>query len=102
MPAWWGERQDKQRQNRRSARQERRIAREVGGRVQPGSGSSPRARGDVKAAEELIEMKYTDKDSFVVKKSVWLEHVRRARVNGRDPVMIVEFDDNTSIRITEA
>jgi len=102
MPAWWGEKQDKQRQNRRSARQERQVARSVGGKVQPGSGSSPRARGDVKSSEELIEVKYTDRDSFSIRKAVWTEHVRRARVQGREPVMVIKFDEHTTIRITEA
>lgn len=101
MPAWWGDKQDRQRQNRRSSRQERQIAKAEGGRVQPGSGSSPRARGDVKTAEQLIEVKYTDKFSYSIHKGVWNEHVRRARVQGKEPVMIIQFDEHTTIRITE-
>lgn len=102
MPEWWGGKADKKHQNARSARQERKIAKETGGKVQPGSGSSPRARGDVKTAEELIEAKFTDRASFVLNKHVWNEHRRRAANQGKEPVMIIAFDDQTTIRITEA
>lgn len=101
-PAWWGPKADKRRQNSRSAAQERRIAREEGGRVQPGSGSSWRARGDVKTEDDLIEVKYTDAASFRLVEADWQEHRRRSLTQGKNPVMIVEFSTTgTRIKITE-
>lgn len=93
MPAWWAGR-DKQRQNRRSARQEAQRATEVGGRVQSGSGSSWRARGDVKTPLDLEELKFTDKASFPLKVADWELHRDRALKQGREPVMVIDFPEH--------
>lgn len=99
LPSWWspaGERKDR---NKRSARQEREHAKAHGGRVQRGSGSSWRAPQDVVLPERMDQLKFTDKQSFVIKVSE-LQQILRDAVNaGRDPALIVEFT-TAGIRLT--
>lgn len=78
---------------RRSKLQEKRIAKDVGGRVQAGSGSSWRAKGDVRKMGDLrIEAKYTEKPTYVLKHAD-LEKLRLEAIEGglEIPVMQVEF-----------
>jgi hypothetical protein len=91
MPPWWSEKSAKRRQNARSSRQERKIAREVGGKVQAGSGSSRRAPGDVKSSDELIQVKYTDANSYRLTVGESRKVHDDALKHGREPAMIVDF-----------
>lgn len=76
---------------RRSQDQEKRVARVVGGEVNPGSGNRWNRRNDVRESEKLWEMKRTDGRSISVKLSD-LEAVRkRAILDGCDEVMHLEF-----------
>lgn len=101
-PAWWGGKPARKRQNARSRAQERRVAKDTGGRRQPGSGSSRRAPGDVKSDDELIEVKFTDKPSYRLVEEVWQKVKRDALTHGREPAMIVEFTQTgTRLKITE-
>lgn len=53
------------RQKKISARQEQRIAEDMGGRVQPASGALPGAKSDVRVfGVARVEAKYTSKDSY--------------------------------------
>jgi len=99
-PLWFG--RDKQRQNKRSDKQEKARAKEIGGKVQAGSGSSWRARGDCKNETVLEELKYTDASSFSLKAKDWLLHKDRALKQGREPVMVIEFmQDNVRLVLRE-
>lgn len=91
LPSWWGDRADKKRQNDRSRAQERRVAREVGGRTVAGSGSSWRAPGDIKAEDYLVEHKGTNKASFRLTLEDWEQAASDALRSGREPAMIIEF-----------
>jgi hypothetical protein len=92
LPSWLNNSKDKlKKQNRRSNRQERARAREVGGRVQAGSGSSWRAAGDVKTEDFLEEMKWTDNKSYGLKVSEWNAIKRKAQSQGRQPRLVIEF-----------
>lgn len=102
-PAWWedGAHPGRRRQNRRSREQESRVARAVGGRRQRGSGSSYRAPQDVKAPQHLVQVKYTDKDSFSLRRAEWERLCNDAARAGRSPMMVIEFMDGerTIVRI---
>lgn len=79
------------RQIRRSRAQERKDARDYGGRVQPGSGSGEFRKGDVRTAELLIENKRTDAQSMSIK-GEWLDKIWfEARSEGRLPVVGIEI-----------
>lgn len=53
---------------KRSKLQEQRIAEDIGGRIQAGSGSSWRAKSDVRDFGKLrIEAKFTSKSSYILK-----------------------------------
>lgn len=76
------------------------VARSMGGRTQPGSGSKDHAKGDVlQAAREaafrpdrfLIECKQTEKASMSIKGS-WLAKItREAAAVGREPMLEFEI-----------
>jgi hypothetical protein len=78
---------------RRSQTQERRAAKEVGGRVQVASGATPFAKGDVRLMGELrIECKTTSKKRFSLK----LDDIRKIRLEAleqgmEDWVFQIEF-----------
>lgn len=79
-----------QQQNATSRKQERNIAKERGGKVQPGSGSSWRAKEDVQTPDSLIQIKYRQKSySLTAEEGRML--MRNALQVGREPEMIIEF-----------
>lgn len=59
----------RQKIRKRSIKQENQVAEEVGGRRQPMSGAGYH-KGDVKSELRLIEIKFTDKNSYVLKREV--------------------------------
>lgn len=84
---------------RRSRLQERRIANEVGGRVQAGSGSSWRAKSDVRAIHNLrVEAKHTTKRTFPLKLKDIIKIRDEALIGGLEPwAMQVEFVESASM-----
>lgn len=83
----------KSRQQRRSKLQEKRMAEDVSGRVQAGSGSSWRAKSDVRVLGKLrCEAKYTEKEEYKLKLADWLKIKDEAIIGGLEtPVMQIEF-----------
>lgn len=78
---------------RRSQRQERKLAEDVGARVQPGSGSLPTHKGDVrKRGEFRVESKYTSKKSYSVTREV-LQKIRGECTGVERPALDVLFTD---------
>ncbi len=76
----------------KSVRQEKRMAESIGGRVQPGSGSSMYAKADVKHRTYLIECKRTDKKSISVK-GAWLKKItEEAFAKEKTPALHLEMD----------
>lgn len=78
---------------RKSVLQERSIAEDIGGRVQPGSGAPEFYKGDVRKAGDLrVEAKTTSKGSYALK-SRELEKIRNeALVGGEESwAMQIEF-----------
>lgn len=73
-----------------SRAQEARGAKQHDGRVQPGSGSGPYNRGDVKSEHYLIEYKRTDKKSITIKQGDLALHRLRALNTGRTPFFGIE------------
>lgn len=93
LPKWWQSGQDRPKQNKRSREQERKRAKETGGKVQKGSGSSWRARGDVRTDDDLEQLKYTDKASYSLKVAEWRQIAMDAASQGREPSLIIEFSE---------
>lgn len=78
---------------RKSVLQERRIAEDIGGRVQPGSGAPAFYKGDALVPGELrVEAKTTSKKQYAVKVSE-LDKIRNEALNGgeEDWAMQIEF-----------
>ncbi len=78
---------------RASERQEHKIAKDIGGRRQPGSGGGPWNKDDVrKEGKFRVEAKMTSKKSFSVKRSD-LAKVRGHCELGEVPLMQIQFTD---------
>lgn len=89
--------EDGQGKHKKSKKQEIRVANELGGKRQKGSGSKPFHKGDVKSFEILAECKRTDKDSLSVKKD-WLIKIHAEAVSyNRIPALSIEFDQMPGI-----
>ena len=100
LPSWWNK--DGQRQNRRSATQERKRAQQIGGRVQAGSGSSWRAPQDIRSDEFLEQIKYTDLKSASISISVWKRLKADANRAGLEPRYVIDFEkEGIRLVITE-
>lgn len=91
LPPWFSDKGDRQRQNKRSKKQEKDRAAEIGGRPTAGSGSSWRSPGDVSTADVLEELKYTDAASFSLKVADIRAIERKATLQGKEPHLLVEF-----------
>lgn len=101
LPAWWdkAERRDR---NARSKKQEKKIARRTGGRVQAGSGSSWRRPQDVVEEGHVVQAKFTDKPSFTISMKEWAGIRKDAYALGRSPKMEIEFQKHkVKLVITE-
>lgn len=93
QPKWMDSRR---RNNKRSKKQERSRAKEIGGRAQPGSGSSSRAPQDVRqnlvnGEGRLEQLKFTDKDRITIKAKTCLKELADAELHGREPGEVIEF-----------
>lgn len=91
MPDWFNDPGDRKAINQRSKEQELKVAKDIGGKRQPGSGSFEFAPQDVKSDNYLIQIKYTDSTAFRLKVLEWHKIRQDAIRFGKEPVMVVEF-----------
>ena len=76
---------------KRSLKQERKVASELGGYRRAGSGNQAGYPGDVVLSRVLVECKTTEKDSFRVTSGV-LEKIKQEAVTvGKDYALVLEF-----------
>jgi hypothetical protein len=90
MPKWFD--RPRQDNNKRSQQQEKQWAAKTGGKVQPGSGSSYRAPQDVISEQYMDQLKFTGKDSFVIKIDEWDKLYMDALRHDKEPRLIISFD----------
>lgn len=74
-----------------SQRQERRLAKELTGTVNSGSGNGWVRKGDVRTEEELFELKITSAKSYSLKDAELQKNYEQALIDGRIPIFMVEF-----------
>jgi hypothetical protein len=74
-----------------SQRQERRLAKELTGSVNSGSGNGWLRKGDVRTENELFELKITSAKSYSLKDSELEKLTNQALLDGRIPVFMIEF-----------
>ena len=82
---------------RKSQLQERRVAKDIGGHVQPGSGAPEFYKGDVRQDQQLrVECKTTSSQAYHVR-LMDLEKIKSEALRGGDPywAMQVEFQTQT-------
>lgn len=97
---------------KKSARQEKRTAKEFGGTTQLASGALWTAKGDVRTGGErtssfnetdfLIENKFTDKPYFILKKDIW-EKINKEAIedNFRTPLMQVDILEDLELIVID-
>lgn len=74
-----------------SQRQERSLAKQLGGSVNAGSGNGWVRKGDVRSEQELWECKITSAKSYALKAEDLEKLEMQALMDGRIPVFLVEF-----------
>lgn len=74
-----------------SQRQENRLAKELGGSVNSGSGNGWIRKGDVRTEKELWELKITSAKSYSLKDAELQKNINHALIDGRIPIFLVEF-----------
>ena len=85
-------------QQKASQKQEKKIAKLCGGRVQVASGALDGAKGDVRNLQFLIECKTTTKYKYDLKKTVWDKIETEAIKDGwRIPVMQIDIMDKSCL-----
>ena len=82
-----------QRTHKHGQRAEKKTAKRIAGRANPGSGSIEGLKGDITLPEFLVENKCTEHKSISLKHS-WLEKItREARQVGKAPAVTIQFVD---------
>ena len=84
-----------------SQRQEKSIAKAIGGRTVPASGAFWSRKGDVRSADLLVEAKTTDAASFAIKRTVWDKIRKEALLDGRIPVLAVQIQGRNLVVLDE-
>ena len=80
-----------------SKAQEKKVAKEIGGRVVAGSGASMYSKGDVENRDILVECKTTARPNITVK-GEWLEKIYMEALDKRKtPALSIELRGKTGI-----
>lgn len=74
-----------------SQKQERQLAKNLGGTVNSGSGNGWLRKGDVRTENELWELKITDAKSYSLKDAELQKNINQALLDRRIPIFLVEF-----------
>lgn len=73
---------------------EKRLAKDLGGRLQMASGALAHAKSDILLGDFRIEAKSTNGESLALKRA-WLEKIsREAQSSGQTPALTISFVDN--------
>lgn len=86
---------------KQSQAHEDRLAKKVGGQRVAASGAFWHRKGDVRAADILIEHKWTGKQQFTLKASVLEKIVTEAILDGRMPVLGVSLNGKNYVLLDE-
>jgi hypothetical protein len=81
------------RKQKKSKKQEKRLADKLGGKRQKGSGSQPYSKGDVRCTDLLAEAKRTDKKSISIKVQYLEKIVKEATSYDCIPAVAIAFED---------
>ena len=91
-PKWLNKKLDSR---TKAGRQEKQIAKELGGKVTKNSGAGWSQKGDIiiDSENELAEVKSTEKEQMVLKKE-WLKKIHsEATKEGKEPIFIADFGE---------
>jgi hypothetical protein len=81
--------------------QEKKLAKKMNGRVQPGSGSQWHSKSDVRASRFLVECKQTKGNSYILKEADVIKAKRAAVKDGREWAMHIEVGMQRVVVVSE-
>ena len=84
-----------------SQKQERSLAKSLGGRTVPASGAFWSRKGDVRTNDLLVEAKTTQAASYSLKKAIWDKIRREALLDGRIPVLAIQIQGRNLVVLDE-
>ena len=86
-----------------SQKQESRLAKQLGGTRNSGSGNGWIRKSDIRSDDLLVEAKITSGKSFSIKDDELIKNISYAIVDGRMPIFLVEFKTtgNSYVILTE-
>src|SRR3712207_7142379 len=88
---------------RKSQKQEKRTAKEFGGKTVIASGALWSCKGDVRTDDFLIENKFTDKGYYSLKASIWEKITKEAtKDNFRIPLMQIDIKNLSLVVIARS
>lgn len=87
--------------NDHGQRAEKRAAKRMGGRQQPGSGSQQHSKGDIKLERFLVESKSTIHESLGLKLE-WFRKISKEAIDiNREPALAIQFVDGAGRTIPD-
>lgn len=86
---------------RKSQEHEKRLAKEIGGKVNAASGAFWSRKGDVRSDDLLIEHKYTGNKSKTLNSKDLKKIVNEAIMDGRTPVFGLHLDGENYVILLE-
>lgn len=78
---------------KKSQLQEKRIAKDLNGKIVPGSGAMWHSKGDTNLNLFLVEAKYTEEDYYRLKVSLWDKIKKEAYRIGKLPLFQIELQE---------
>ena len=81
--------------------QEKKLAKKLGGRRQPGSGSIPGLKGDVFSKTYLAECKATASASYILKLKVLEKIEQEAAMENKEPLLEIQMQGKKFYVLTE-
>jgi hypothetical protein len=73
---------------------EKKLAKKLGAKLTPNSGSLTHFKGDLFTANELVDLKSTQKSQIVITVSMLQKLVDDAFTMGREPVLVLDFPNS--------
>jgi hypothetical protein len=86
---------------KQSQAHEKRIAKEINGKITAASGAFWSRKGDVRSEDLLVEHKWTGKKSKTIQSAELKKIVNEAIMDGRTPVMGIHLDGENYVILLE-
>ncbi len=76
---------------RKANNEEKKASKEIGGFLTPNSGSTPFLKGDFFSGKNMIDMKSTESEQFIITTQILSKLIDDAFVCKKEPVLMINF-----------